>query len=196
MDVADWLRGLGLDLYQDIFAENDIDLEVLPDLTESDLQALGVSLGHRKKMLKSIKSSMAEDGSFDQDASSTTADTQKDHPSPRHDAERRQLTVMFCDLVGSTALSGQVDPEDYRKVIQSYQEACARVVAQYEGVIAKYMGDGLLVYFGYPQAHEDDAERAVRAGLGIIKAMAFVQPISGISLQVRIGIANRTCGRR
>ena len=111
-------------------------------------------------------------------------------PSP--DAERRQLTVMFCDLVGSTVLSGQLDPEDLREVVRAYQEACAKVVARFEGHIAQYLGDGLLVYFGYPQAHEDDAQRAVRAGLGIVEAIgtlntSFTQT-TGITLAVRLGI--------
>ncbi len=133
--IREWLEGLGLGKYVETLSDNDIDLEVLPDLSESDLQSLGVSLGHRKKMLKGIEALTADDGSLDRVASSTAAGARKEVPSPHHDAERRQLTVMFCDLVGSTALSGQIDPEDYRAIIQAYQEACASVVTQYEGVI-------------------------------------------------------------
>ncbi len=175
-DIAQWLEGLGLGQYAQTFVGNAIDLEVLPDLTEKDLDRLGVLLGHQKRLLRAI-------GAF----SPVEAYTQPDSPpaASAPEAERRQLTVMFCDLVGSTALSSQLDPEDMRDVIRSYQDACAGVVTRYEGFVAKYMGDGVLVYFGYPTAHEDDAERAINAGQGIVEAVQELER----DLAVRIGIA-------
>ncbi len=181
-DVAQWLEELGLGQYSSAFAENGVDFRSLPHLTEQDLKDLGVLLGHRRVLLAAISE-------FERQAAADQAETDKARPSARAEAERRQLTVMFVDLVGSTALSGRLDPEDYRGVIRTYQEACASVVGRYEGFVAKYLGDGILVYFGYPQAHEDDAERAVRAGLGIIKAVAALEPGAGLSLEARVGIA-------
>ena len=166
MDVAAWLQSLGLERYVSAFRDNDVDAEVLPELTADDLIGLGVtSIGHRRKLLAAIAALSAE------------APTPTATPAPRDaqapaDAERRQLTVMFCDLVGSTALSARLDPEDLREVIGAYHRAVAEIVAGFDGFVAKYMGDGVLVYFGYPRAHEDDAERAVRAGLGVIDAVA------------------------
>jgi class 3 adenylate cyclase len=154
MDIADWLRKLGLEQYEPAFRTNEIDADLLPRLTAEDLKDLGVSLvGHRRRLLDAIAALGVEP--------STVADV-----SARADAERRQLTVMFCDLVGSTALSARLDPEDLREVIGAYHRAVAQIVAGFDGFVSRYMGDGVLVYFGYPQAHEDDAERAVRAGLG------------------------------
>src|SRR5229473_1698234 len=137
-----------------VFRDNAIDVEVLPELTEADLEKLGVLLGHRKRMLRAI----AELGTVPLRAAPERA---------ADPAERRQLTVMFCDLVGSTALAARLDPEDLREVIAAYHRAVAEVIAGFDGFVAKYMGDGVLVYFGYPRAHEDDAERAVRTGLGV-----------------------------
>jgi class 3 adenylate cyclase len=155
-----WLHGLGLERYASAFRDNDIDSEVLPELTSEDLISIGVtSVGHRRKLLAAIASLGATPPAV------TVMAASRDSPAPA-DAERRQLTVMFCDLVGSTLLSSRLDPEDLREVIAAYQRAVARVVAGFHGFVAKYMGDGVLVYFGYPRAHEDDAERAVRAGLG------------------------------
>jgi class 3 adenylate cyclase len=188
--MAEWLETYGLGQYTRLFDENDIDLEILPDLTESDLEKLGISLGHRKKLLRAIDALSAGP---EPTSSGTAAPAEKAvepaAPSPHREAERRQLTVMFCDLVGSTTLSGKLDPEDFRAIMQAYQEACAGVVTPFEGYIAKYLGDGILAYFGYPQAHEDDAERAVRAGLGIVDAVQQLKPRPGLSLQVRVGIA-------
>jgi class 3 adenylate cyclase len=177
--IADWLRTLGMSEYTERFAENDIDTSVLRDLTDQDLKELGVSLGHRRKMLRAIAelSSVAP-------ASPQLALTE---PKPQDTAERRQVTVMFSDLVGSTALLARIDPEDLREVISAYQKCVAETVQRFGGFVAKYMGDGVLVYFGYPQAHEDDAERAVGAGLELVKAVGDLK--THASLQTRVGIA-------
>ena len=164
MDIAEWLHGLGLQQYEQAFCDNAIDDAVLPELTADDLKDLGVSLvGHRRKLLAAIAALRSESGSEPRVEARNVTDTSI--------AERRQLTVMFCDLVGSTALSAQLDPEDLREVIAAYHRAVTGIVAGFDGFVAKYMGDGVLVYFGYPSAHEDDAERAVRAGLGVIDAI-------------------------
>src|SRR5215831_6228367 len=156
LQIADWLEKLGLAQYAVAFAKNDIDVSVLPDLTEQDLKDLGVLLGDRRRILRAI-------AEFDGVAPAPTETASE--AVPRDQAERRQVTVMFSDLVGSTALSVRMDPEDLREVISAYQKCVAETVQRFGGFVAKYMGDGVLVYFGYPQAHEDDAERAVRAGL-------------------------------
>ena len=175
MNIGDWLRGLGLARYEAVFRDNAIDAEVLPELTEADLEKLGVLLGHRKRMLRAI----AEPGT----APLRAAPAPQRAPDP---AERRQLTVMFCDLVGSTALAARLDPEDLREVIAAYHRAAADVIRSLDGFVAKYMGDGVLVYFGYPQAHEDDAERAIRAGLGLIDAVGRLD-VKSAKLQARVG---------
>jgi class 3 adenylate cyclase/tetratricopeptide (TPR) repeat protein len=185
MDVVAWLRGLGLEQYAAAFRDNDIDDAVLRRLTADDLRELGVaSVGHRRMLLDAITafgaSTLATDTSG-LPAQTTTAF------APRGDAERRQLTVMFSDLVGSTALSARLDPEDLREVIGAYHAAVAEAVAQFGGFVAKYMGDGVLIYFGYPQAHEDDAERAVRASLALVEHVARIE--THVSLEIRIGIA-------
>jgi class 3 adenylate cyclase/predicted ATPase len=173
------LAELGLAKYAEAFASNDIDLDILPELTDADLERLGVaSFGDRKRLLKAIASiASAEKSSV---VPTTTG------PSPT-DAERRQVTVMFADLVGSTALAARMDPEDLREVISAYQKCVAETVRRFDGFVAKYLGDGVLVYFGYPQAHEDDAERSVRAGLELIAAVTGLKTRS--SLQTRVGIA-------
>jgi class 3 adenylate cyclase len=175
LDTATWLRGLGLEQYEAAFRDNDVDAEVLPELTADDLISIGVtSVGHRRKLLAAI---------------AALAETSVSPDAPvRADAERRQLTVMFCDLVGSTELSARLDPEDLREVIAVYHRAVAGVVGQFDGFVAKYMGDGVLIYFGYPRAHEDDAERAVRAGLGVIAAVGRLD-VKSVKLQARVGIA-------
>jgi class 3 adenylate cyclase len=155
--VADWLQKLGLGQYAQPFAENDIDVSVLPYLTDADLEKIGVSLGHRRKILAAIAELSGASSSKTETANGIV------EPKPQDVAERRQVTVMFSDLVGSTALSARMDPEDLREVISGYQKCVADIVQRFGGFVAKYMGDGVLVYFGYPQAHEDDAERAVRA---------------------------------
>ena len=181
MDVGAWLRGLGLGQYEGAFRENEIESDVLPELTESDLEKLGLPLGPRKRILKAIASLGGAD------KPSGTPGLAR--PSTEDAAERRQLTVMFCDLAGSTALSARLDPEDMRQVIRAYQDACSGVIARYDGFIAKFMGDGILAYFGFPRAHEDDAERAVRAGLEIACVVGALQTRATGKLQVRIGIA-------
>src|SRR6202166_3956279 len=178
--IAEWLASIGLGEYAQRFSDNAIDLSVLRDLTEQDLKDLGVLLGHRRKMLRAI-------AELKGDVLRTSQAGTK--PVPREGAERRQLTVMFCDLVSSTALSARLDPEDLRVVMGSYLACVAEVIARNEGVIARYMGDGVLAYFGYPQAHEDDAEQATRAGLALVNAVANLQTDIAAGLQVRVGIA-------
>jgi predicted ATPase/class 3 adenylate cyclase len=181
--IAEWLASIGLEEYAQRFAENAIDLSVVRDLTEQDLKDLGVLLGHRRKMLRAIAELKGAVLITPQTGAKLV---------PRDDAERRQLTVMFCDLVGSSALSARLDPEDLRRVIGACHICIAEVIGRYEGIIARYMGDGVLAYFGYPQAHEDDAEQATRAGLALIDAVANLQTDIGAELQVRIGIATGT----
>src|ERR1700751_2698442 len=179
--VADWLQKLGLGQYAQRFTENDIDVSVLPYLTDADLEKIGVSLGHRRKILAAI----AElPGAAPPKQAKVEGVVE---PKPQDTAERRQVTVMFSDLVGSTALSARIDPEDLREVISAYQKCVTASVQRFGGFVAKYMGDGVLVYFGYPQAHEDDAERGVRAGLELIAAVGSLK--THAPLQTRVGIA-------
>jgi len=183
--IADWLENLGLGQYAQRFAENDINFSILSDLTDQDLKELGVSsLGHRRQLLRAIAelTSVEKNEPTPAVAAATAA-----FPQSHDVAERRQVTVMFSDLVGSTALSARIDPEDLREVISVYQKCVAETVQRFGGFVAKYMGDGVLVYFGYPQAHEDDAERAVRAGLELIAAVGGLK--SSAPLQTRLGIA-------
>ena len=181
MDVAVWLRSLGLEQYETLFRENDIDAELLSDLTDGDLEKIGVSLGHRKRLLRAVEALSSPAPALPPAAIAI--------PRVADVAERRQLTVMFCDLVGSTALSARLDPEDMREVIRAYQDACSGAVARYYGFVAKFMGDGVLAYFGFPRAHEEDAERAVRAGLDIAAAVAKRDTRAKETLKVRIGVA-------
>jgi class 3 adenylate cyclase len=180
--IADWLKKLGMSEYAERFIENRIDLSVLQELTDQDLKDLGVVLGDRRKMQRAIRDLRDVSGAVTAPSTPVEAD-----PTRRDDAERRQLTVMFTDLVGSTALSTKLDPEDMRSVIGVYHKCVAETVTRFDGFVAKYMGDGVLAYFGYPQAHEDDAERAVQAGLALIEAVGKL----GVQepLRVRIGVA-------
>ena len=178
--IADWLEKLGLSEYAQRFTENGIDLAALPYLTDQDLKDIGVLLGHRRIMLAAI-------GKLTGAVAATPEPTKQVEPKPQDTAERRQVTVMFSDLVGSTALSARMDPEDLREVISAYQKCVAETVQRFGGFVAKYMGDGVLVYFGYPQAHEDDAERAVRAGLELVTAVGALK--THAALQTRVGIA-------
>src|SRR6516225_4028759 len=177
MDIEAWLQGLGLARYAPAFRDNEIDWEVLPKLTSEDLREIGVAaVGHRRKLMGAIDALGA--------SAPTAAVSGASAPA---DAERRQPTVMFCDLVGSTPLSARFDPEDLREIVGAYHRCVSDTVGRFAGFVAKYMGDGVLVYFGYPEAHEDDAERAVRAGVAVIDAagrLATQEP-----LNVRIGIA-------
>src|SRR6266853_378415 len=177
---AEWLASIGLSEYAQRFADNAIDLSVIRDLTEQDLRDLGVLLGHRRKILRAISEL---DGVIPAPIETAT------EAALRDEAERRHLTVMICDLVGSTALSARLDPEDMRAVIDAYHAACARITRTYDGFLAEFRGDGILVYFGYPIAHEDDAERTVRAALDIIAAVARLETRAAEPLAVRIGIA-------
>ena len=159
--IADWLKQLGMSEYAERFVENGINVAALPHLTDQDLKDIGVLLGHRRIMLAAISKLAGVTPATPEPAAQA-------EPKPQDTAERRQVTVMFSDLVGSTALSARMDPEDLREVISAYHKSVAETVQRFGGFVAKYMGDGVLVYFGYPQAHEDDAERAVRAGLGLV----------------------------
>ena len=187
MDIVVWLRSLGLGKYEAAFRENDIDETVLPGLTHETLKELGVaSIGHRVKLLDAIAALRSDaTGKMPSVDATTTSSTPSARPEDR--AERRQVTVMFSDLVGSTALSARMDPEDLREVISAYQKCVAETVGRFGGFVAKFMGDGVLIYFGYPQAHEDDAERAVRAGLELVAAVGGLK--THAALQTRVGIA-------
>jgi class 3 adenylate cyclase/predicted ATPase len=182
MDIAEWLRGLGLEQYENAFRGNAIDVEVLRDLTADDIKELGVTpIGHRRRLLTAIAALRG-------DTPQGVGETELAAVAISGEAERRQLTVMFCDLVGSTPLSTRFDPEDLREIVGAYHRCVADTVGRFAGFVAKYMGDGVLVYFGYPEAHEDDAERAVRAGLAVIDAvdrLATPEP-----LNVRLGVAS------
>ena len=179
MDIDGWLCRIGLAQYAEMFRANDIDIELLGRLTNDDLKDIGVvSFGHRKKLLEAI-AELA--GAF------PVSPQPAIEPKARDAAERRQVTVMFSDLVGSTALSARMDPEDLREIIAAYQKCVAEMVRRFGGFVAKYLGDGALVYFGYPEAHEDDAERAVQAGLELIAAVSALK--TRASLQTRVGIA-------
>jgi class 3 adenylate cyclase/tetratricopeptide (TPR) repeat protein len=182
MDIGAWLGGLGLAQYEGLFRENEIDSQVLPELTESDLSQLGVPLGHRKRLLKAI----ATLGAPVEAISETTTEPAGEPPDS---AERRQLTVMFCDLVGSTALAARLDPEDMSDLIRAFHGAVAAATARFGGNVANLMGDGVLIYFGYPRAHEDDAQRAAHAALAVVGAVAALPREDGLALQVRAGIA-------
>jgi class 3 adenylate cyclase/predicted ATPase len=179
MDVAEWLLNLGLERYISHFRDNDVDLEVLAELTEADLEKLGITLGHRKKLLKAIGRLQLNPPPERRKPETTVLSTPQ--------GERRRLTIMFCDLIGSTALAEQLDPEALRDLVVAYQNVCAGIISRFDGYIAKYMGDGILVYFGFPAAHEDEAERAIRAGLDIVQTMQRTKALS--RLRVRIGIA-------
>ena len=188
-EIGSWLQDIQLGEHEELFVKNDIDIEIVKDLTEGDLAALGLSLGHRKRILRAIlameaakevgKSGTIATGSSPQahdpaDAVATAAASSISAPA-QASAERRQLTVMFCDLVGSTALSTQLDPEDLGRVIADFRAACANAVARFGGSVAKYMGDGALVYFGYPEAYEDAAARAILAGLALVEAVGALR---------------------
>jgi len=197
MDVAGWLRRLGLEEYEPKFRENKINANVLPNLTAEDLKDLGISLvGDRRRLLDAIAALRAETAPVDKTIASPSiaspsiaAAGDSAVISTTTDPQRRQLTLMFCDLVGSTALSTRVDPEDLREVINAYHACCAERVAEHGGYVAKYMGDGVLAYFGYPDAHEDDAAQAIYSALSILDGIPALPETAGLAPQVRIGIA-------
>src|ERR1700688_574862 len=186
MDIVVWLRKLGLEQYEAAFRENEISEKVLLNLTVEDLKDLGVGMvGHRRTLLDAIAALRAQ-ASAPTPLSDAPLATDK---AAQDIAERRQLTVMFVDLVGSTALSARLDPEDMREIVGAYHRSCAEQITKAGGFVAKYMGDGVLAYFGYPQAHEHDAERAVLAGLALVEAAPVLKTVAGSPLQVRVGIA-------
>lgn len=177
-DLRKLLESLGLSQYGDLFERHDIDLAALVELGEDDLKELGVSLGHRVRLRKSIADLRAQGVPVAQPEA---------RPAQPQEGERRQLTVMFCDLVGSSQLASRLDPEEMRDIVRAYQQTCAAVVERFGGHLAQYLGDGVLAYFGYPQAHEDAAGRAVHAGLGVVQAVAGLAHEE--RLRVRVGIA-------
>jgi predicted ATPase/class 3 adenylate cyclase len=188
--LREWLARQGLETLAAVLIENDVDLDILPDLTDQDLERLSLSLGQRRRLLKAATTLGGAPAAPAGDLVLVTPHLHIDEETPRpREAERRQITVMFCDLVGSTELSGQLDPEDLSRLIRSYQDTCAGAMARFDGFLAKLMGDGVLAYFGFPHAHEDGAERAVRAALAIVAAVPQIPAPDGIQLKVRIGIA-------
>jgi class 3 adenylate cyclase len=190
-DIRTWLAGQGLAKYSEAFASNDIDLDVLSELTDADLKDLGVaSLGDRKRLLKAIASLAAANVSEGVAAAIPRSTTDADRRQRISSAERRQVTIMFCDMVGSTALSTKLDQEEQRDVSSTFLSACATEIKRHGGLVSNYLGDGVLAYFGYPAAHEDDAEIAVRAGLAILDVVRSLKPTPELTLQARIGIAS------
>lgn len=193
MDVGAWLKSLGLERYEATFRENGVDAEVLPTLTGEELKDIGVSfIRDRRRLLEAI-AALRSKAVPDQPPAQTSsllapADASEPGDMPETTAERRPLTVMFCDLVGSTALSSRLDPEDLREIIRGYQARVAAAVQPFDGFIARYVGDGVLIYFGWPQAHETDVARAVRAGLSVAAAVSAA-PVAGEVVQARVGIA-------
>ena len=190
MDIEGWLRELGLERYAQAFRDNEIDADILPTLTAEDLKDLGVTVvGHRRKLLNAIDALRGEPQKGADPAAGSGSPGPAEDVAPRSEAERRQLTVMFVDLVGSTALSARLDPEDMRDVIRAYQDTVAGAIVRFEGHVARFMGDGVLAYFGWPRAHEDEAERAARAGLAITEAVAALPSPEPEPLAARVGIA-------
>jgi class 3 adenylate cyclase/tetratricopeptide (TPR) repeat protein len=190
-DIQSWLAEQGLATYAEAFASNDIDLDVLPELTDADLKDLGVtSLGDRKRLLKAIASLAAANVTTGAAIAIRRLPIDADDQGRVSSPERRQVTIMFCDMVGSTALSNKLDQEEQRDVVSTFLSACAAKIRRLGGMVANYLGDGVLAYFGYPAAHEDDAERAVRAGLAILDVVGTLKPAPDVTLQARIGIAS------
>src|SRR6202171_1283614 len=179
MDVGTWLSGLGLRQYEAFFLESEIDADVLTELTDQHLKDLGMALGHRLKLLRAIRE-LAGDAPV----------KVSEQPKSQDAADRRQLTVMFCDLVDSTALTAQFDPEDMGDLLRAFQRAVAAAVPRFAGHVARWTGDGASVYFGYPRAHEDDAERAARASIALIEAVGKLRRERCVNLEGRIGISN------
>src|SRR5262245_4535896 len=191
MDIANWLRGLGLEQYEPAFRANKIGENILSRLTAEDLKDLGVTcVGDRRRLLGAI-ALLRSRGK--REVTVQIGSSMAPHQfAVTSDAERRQITVMFCDLVGSTALAARLDPEDLREIIGEYHRCCTEVIQRHHGIVSRYMGDGVLAYFGYPRAHEDDAEQAVRAGLLLLEVIGGLQAGIDTRLQVRVGIATGT----
>jgi len=187
--VRDWLAGIGLERYAQVFEENDLDLNIVSELTDADVRELGItSMGHRKALLRAIEALEVPSPSADSESDQSALPSPGTKSIAAH-AERRQLTVMFCDLVDSTVLSQRLDPEDMREVMGAYQDAVAGAIGRYDGHVAKFLGDGVLAFFGYPQAQEDQSERAIRAGLDAIMAVGHLQLGDSLKLAARVGIA-------
>ncbi|MGA7021623.1 MAG: adenylate/guanylate cyclase domain-containing protein [Pseudolabrys sp.] len=186
-DIAEWLGRQGLGQYAQTFAENHIDYSVLPDLTEDDLEKLGISLGHRKKLLRAIDAVWGTRQARDTTKVARTG-AEATSPVQHREAEFRQITVMFCDLVGSTQLSEKLDPEDLQKIIDSYRRECSTAIRRYGGEVARYLGDGVLAFFGWPYAHEDDAPRAVHAALEIVSVVTKIS--ESVTLACRVGVCS------
>jgi class 3 adenylate cyclase len=184
-DIAEWLQSIGLPQYRELFASEEIDGDVLAELTELDLERLGLPLGHRKKLLKAIAGTPSFEPQF---PIPQVSQIPRSGSSSRPRPERRHVTVVFCDIVGSTEISAHLDPEDFRAILRDYQDACAGAVARFEGHVIRFLGDGVLACFGYPQAHEDDAERAVRAALRIAQAVRRLKLNPEVALEIRIGV--------
>jgi class 3 adenylate cyclase/predicted ATPase len=182
-DLAEWLGRHGLERYAQAFAENNIEYSVLPDLTENDLQKLGISLGHRKKLLRAIEALRAP-----RQPGTPVSDVELFSPAQHREAEFRQITVMFCDLVGSTQLSEKFDPEDVQKLIDAYRGECSTAIRRYGGEVARYFGDGVMAFFGWPRAHEDDAVRAVHAALEIVSGVTKIP--GPVTLASRVGVCS------
>jgi class 3 adenylate cyclase len=189
MDVAAWLRSLGLGKYEAAFRDNEVDDSVLPKLTAEDLKELGVTaLGHRRKLLDAIAALRSDEHAKTRGTAQDAAGLPTSSPTAEVTGERRPLTVAFIDLVGSTVLGGELDQEDLIRLLGQYRETCVAAIGKYEGHVAQYLGDGILVYFGFPQAQEDAAERAVRAGLEIVEKVGRLRQPDGTALQARVGI--------
>jgi len=197
-DIAFWLKGLGLERYADAFAANEIDLDTLPELTEGDLKELGLPIGPRRRILNAILAlgtAPSAPGETIAANPSSIANVPLARESFEAQAERRQVTVAFCDLVGSTELTARSDPEDAREIIAAYRACVVEEVKRFDGLIAQYLGDGVLIYFGYPHAHEDDTQRAVRTGLDVVKAVRALKLRANVRLNARVGIATGLASR-
>jgi class 3 adenylate cyclase len=182
MDVRTWLSSLGLDQYEAVFRAHRIEPDVLPELTDQHLIDIGIPLGHRLRILRAVRQ-------LTSDASGTAWPVAAVEAPAQDGAERRHMTVMFCDLLGLTTLTSQLDPEDMADLIRAFQGAVTAAVARFDGHVAKWVGDGATIYFGYPRAHEDDAERAARAGLALLKAVAVLRRERGAAIDMRIGVS-------